>query len=56
MVAHLRWALDETAAAPLRQELGKAEWEFWLQYGCPIPVGAARRYANEAKRLKQTAQ
>ena len=39
----------------VRQQLGKAEWEFWLEYGCPIPAGAARRYANEAKRLKQAA-
>ena len=39
----------------VRQELGKAEWEMWLEYGCPIPTGPARRYANEAKRLKQAA-
>ena len=39
----------------VRQELGKAEWEFWLHYGCPIPATAARRYANEAERLKQAA-
>ena len=32
----------------VRDELGKAEWEFWLRYGCPIPAGAARRYANDA--------
>ena len=39
----------------VRQELGKAEWGFWLQYRCPITAGATRRYANEAKRLKQAA-
>ena len=33
----------------VRQELGQAEWEFWLEHGCPIPATAARRYANEAK-------
>ncbi len=39
----------------LRQELGKSGWEMWLQHRCPIPAGAARRYANEAKRLRQAA-
>ncbi len=39
----------------VRDEFGKAEWEFWLQYQCPIPAGVARRYANEAKRLKRAA-
>ncbi len=55
LVARLRWALDETAAAPLRKELGKAEWDMWLRYGCPIPATAARRYANEARRLREAA-
>ena len=39
----------------VRQELGPVAWDFWLQHRCPIPAGAARRYANEAKRLKQAA-
>ena len=39
----------------VRQELGKAEWESWLRHGCPIPAGAARRYANEARRLREAA-
>ena len=39
----------------VRQELGKAKWEFWLQHGCPIPATAARRYANEARRLREAA-
>ena len=39
----------------LRQELGPVVWNHWLDHGCPIPAGAARRYANEAKRLKTAA-
>ena len=39
----------------VRQELGQVQWEFSLQHQCPIPAGTARRYANEAKRLKTTA-
>ncbi len=39
----------------VRDELGRAKWEFWLRHRCPIPEGAARRYANEAKRLRQAA-
>ncbi len=39
----------------VRQELGPVAWGYWLDHGCPIPAGAARRYANEAKRLKQAA-
>ena len=37
------------------QELGPVAWEFWLRHRCPISARAARRYANEAKRLKQAA-
>lgn len=44
-----------TLLLEVKNELGKAEWELWLQYRCPIPGEAARRYANEAKRLKQAA-
>ncbi len=39
----------------VRQELGPVVWNHWLDNGCPIPAGAARRYANEAKRLRQAA-
>jgi hypothetical protein len=39
----------------VRQALGSAVWNHWLDHGCPIPAGAARRYANEAKRLKEAA-
>ena len=39
----------------MREELGPEGWEFWLQHRCPISATAARRYANEAKRLKQAA-
>jgi hypothetical protein len=39
----------------VRDELGPVVWEMWLQHRCPIPTGAARRYANEAKRLRQAA-
>lgn len=39
----------------VRQELGPIGWETWLTHRCPIPASAARRYANEAKRLKQAA-
>ncbi len=39
----------------VRQELGSAVWDYWLQHRCLIPAGAARRYANEAKRLKTAA-
>ena len=39
----------------VRDELGPVAWETWLQHRCPIPAGAARQYANEAKRLKQAA-
>ena len=39
----------------VRRELGEAEWEFWLEHRCPIPATAARRYANEARRLRQAA-
>ena len=39
----------------VRQELGPVVWNHWLDHGCPIPAGAARRYANEAKRLRQAA-
>ena len=39
----------------VRQELGPVAWEFWLQHRCPISARAARRYANEAKRLKTAA-
>jgi len=37
----------------VRQELGPVVWDYWLEKQCPIPAGAARRYANETKRLKQ---
>jgi len=40
----------------VRQEFGPVVWDYWLEHGCPIPSGAARRYANEAKRLKMAAQ
>ena len=39
----------------VRNELGPVGWNYWIENGCPIPAGAARRYANEAKRLKQAA-
>ena len=39
----------------VRDQLGKAKWGIWVRYGCPIPEGAARRYANEAKRLRRAA-
>ena len=39
----------------VRDELGKAEWELWLAYRCPMPAGLARRYANDAERLRQAA-
>ena len=39
----------------VHQELGPVAWDFWLQHRCPIPAGAARRYANEAKRLRMAA-
>ncbi len=39
----------------VRQELGPVLWNHWLDTRCPIPAGAARRYANEAKRLRQAA-
>ncbi len=37
------------------QELGPVAWEFWLRHRCPISARAARRYANDAERLKQAA-
>ncbi len=39
----------------LRDELGPLVWIHWIENQCPIPAGAARRYANEAKRLRQAA-
>lgn len=39
----------------VRDELGPVAWETWLQHRCPIPAETARRYANEAKRLKTAA-
>ena len=39
----------------VRDALGTTDWEVWLQTRCPIPAGAARRYANEARRIKQAA-
>jgi hypothetical protein len=39
----------------VRQELGKAEWERWLEHGCPMPTEAARRYADKVKQLRQAA-
>ncbi len=39
----------------VRLELGPVAWEIWLQYRGPIAARAARRYANEAKRLKTAA-
>jgi hypothetical protein len=44
-----------TLLLEVRQELGPVAWGYWLDHGCPIPAGAARRYANEAKRLKTAA-
>ena len=40
----------------VRQELGPVAWEFWLRHRCPISARAARRYANDAERLKQAAK
>ena len=39
----------------VRQELGSVVWDYWVENQCPIPAAGARRYANEAKRLKQAA-
>ncbi len=39
----------------VRAELGPTGWETWLQHRCPIPAETARRYANDAKRLKAAA-
>ena len=39
----------------VRQELGPVAWEFWLRHRCPISARAARRYANDAERLKMAA-
>ena len=44
-----------TLLLEVRQELGPVAWETWLQHRCPIPAGAARRYANEAQRLREAA-
>ena len=39
----------------VRDEPGPVGWETWLQHRRPIPAETARRYANEAKRLRQAA-
>ena len=39
----------------VRRELGPVVWNHWIENQCPIPTGAARRYASEARRLKQAA-
>ncbi len=39
----------------VRESMIPVVWNHWLEHGCPIPAGAARRYANEAKRLRQAA-
>jgi len=39
----------------LHQELGLVVWDYWVENECPILAGAARRYANEAKRSKLAA-
>jgi len=39
----------------VRDELGPVVWNHWLDHSCPMPAGAARRYANEARRLKAAA-
>ncbi len=44
-----------TLLLEVRQELGPVQWNYWLQHRCPIPAGAAKRYVNEAKRLRQAA-
>lgn len=44
-----------TLLLDVRQAFGKAKCETWLRHRRPIPEGAAKRYANEAKRLKLTA-
>ncbi len=36
----------------VRDELGTVVWNYWIENGCPIPAGAARRYVNEAKKTK----
>ncbi len=44
-----------TLLLEVRDELGPVVWNHCIENQCPIPAGAARRYANEAKRLKQAA-
>jgi len=39
----------------VRLELGSVGWERWLAHGCPMPAGAARQYAKQAKQLDQAA-
>jgi hypothetical protein len=39
----------------VRQELGPAVRDYWIEHQFPIPAGAPRRYPNEAKWLRQAA-